>query len=109
MKTYKLLTLALGAMISLNSCSDFLTIEMTDAKKNIESYYKTPSDALTALTGCYNGLNQVSNNGVSFSIASEVFSDNCFGGTGATDGSGYQMIDEFNKIVSPSDISIHKD
>jgi len=109
MKTYKLLTLALGAMISFNSCSDFLTTEMTDAKKNIESYYKTPNEALTALTGCYNGLNLVSNNGVAFPVASEVFSDNCFGGTGATDGPGYQMIDEFNKVVSPSDISMYKD
>lgn len=110
MKTYKLLTIALGAMISFNSCSDFLTTEMTDAKKNIETYYKTPSEALTALTGCYNGLDLVSNNSnVAFPVASEVFSDNCFGGTGATDGPGYQMIDEFNKTVSPSDISMYKD
>jgi len=109
MKTYKLLTFALGAMISFNSCSDFLTTEMTDAKKNIQSYYKTPNDALTALTGCYNGLNLVSNNGVSFAVGSEVFSDNCFGGTGATDGPGYQMIDEFNKTVSLSDKSMYKD
>jgi len=109
MKTYKLLTLALGAMISFNSCSDFLTTEMTDAKKNIESYYKTPVDALTALTGCYNGLDMIYNSGVAFPVASEVFSDNCFGGTGAADGPGYAMIDEFNKTVSPSDISMFND
>jgi len=109
MKTYKLITLALGAMISLNSCSDFLTTQMTDAKKDITTYYKTPNDALTALTGCYNGLDLVYNSGVAFPVSSEVFSDNCFGATGATDGPGYQMIDEFNKTISPSDISMFND
>ncbi|WP_243347701.1 RagB/SusD family nutrient uptake outer membrane protein [Parabacteroides sp. FAFU027] len=109
MKTYKLITLALGAMISLNSCSDFLTTQITDPKKDITTYYKTPDDALTALTGCYNGLDLVYNSGVAFPVGSEVFSDNCFGATGATDGPGYQMIDEFNKTVSPSDISMFND
>ena len=37
----------------------------------------------------------------------EVFSDNSFGGTGAFDGYGWEMIDEFDKTVSPSDVSFH--
>ena len=33
-------------------------------------------------------------------------SDLCFGGTGSGDGDGYPMIDEFDKSVSPSDLSM---
>ncbi len=107
MKKYKLITIALFALIAFNSCSDFLTTELTNPVKTGDSYYKTPSDALTALVGCYNGLDLIWNSGVAFPVASEVFSDNCFGGTGATDGYGYQLMDEFNKSVSPSDNSLY--
>lgn len=107
MKTYKIITLAFIAMISFNSCSDFLTTELTDAKKTTDTYYKTPAEAYTALVGCYNGLDLIWNSGVAFPVASEVFSDNCFGGTGASDGYGYQLLDEFNKSVSPADVSLY--
>ena len=107
MKKYKLITIALFALIGFNSCSDFLTTELTDPKQTSDSYYKTPSDALTALVGCYNGLDLIWNGGVAFPVASEVFSDNCFGGTGASDGYGYAMMDEFNKVISPSDNSLY--
>lgn len=107
MKTYKIITLAFIAMISFNSCNDFLTTELTDAKKTTDTYYKTPSDAYTALVGCYNGLDLIWNQGVAFPIVSEVLSDNCFGGTGSSDGYGYQLLDEFNKTISPADVSIY--
>jgi hypothetical protein len=107
MKKYKFITLALVAMICFNSCNDFLTTELTDAKKTVDTYYKTPAEANTALVGCYNGLDLIWNNGTAFPVASEVLSDNCFAGLGASDGYGYQMLDEFNKIISPSDISMY--
>lgn len=106
MKKYKIIILAFIAMISFNSCSDFLTTELTDAKKTDVTFYKTPTDAYTGLVGCYNGLDLIWNNGISFPLASETFSDNCLGGTGASDGFGYQMMDEFNKTISPSDVSL---
>ncbi len=107
MKKYKIIALAITAMIAFNSCSDFLTTTLTDPKITSENYYKTPTEASTALVGCYNGLNLLWQGGVSFPVASEVFSDNCFGGTGASDGYGYQMLDEFNKTISPSDVSTY--
>ena len=107
MKTYKIITLAFIAMISFNSCNGFLTTELTDAKKTTDTYYKTPSDAYTALVGCYNGLDLIWNQGVAFPVVSEVLSDNCFGGTGSSDGYGYQLLDEFNKSISPADVSIY--
>ncbi len=103
MKTYKLFMTAIVALLTLGSCSDFLTTELTD-KKTDASYYKTPSDAYTALVGCYNGLDLVSSAG--FPVMSEVFSDDCFGGTGSSDGFGYQLLDQFDKTLSPSDKSI---
>jgi len=105
MKKYKFITLALIAMISFNSCNDFLTTSLTDPKISDVTFYKTPAQANTALVGCYNGLNLLGHY-VAFPVASEVFSDNCFGGTGSSDGFGYQMMDEFNKTISPSDVSL---
>jgi hypothetical protein len=108
MKGYKNSTIGLLAlaMLALNSCKKFLTTELTSASQTDVSYYKTPADAFTALVGCYNGLDLIWN-GESVPVFMEVFSDNCFGGTGSSDGYGYEMIDEFNKAISPSDVAIH--
>jgi hypothetical protein len=106
MKRYKIIIIALIAMVSFNSCKKFLVTELTDAVQTNVTYYKTPSDAYTALVGCYNGLNLVYNN-ASIPAELEVFSDNSFGGTGTFDGYGWEMIDEFDKSVSPSDVSFH--
>ena len=106
MKKYRIIAIALIAMTSFYSCKKFLTTELTDAVQTDVTYYKTPSDAYTALVGSYNGLNLIYNNG-SFSPALlEVFSDNSFGGTGTYDGYGWEMMDEFDKTVSPSDVSM---
>jgi starch-binding outer membrane protein, SusD/RagB family len=106
MKTYKLLfIISIIALITLGSCKKFLTTELTSNLTN-DSYYKTPTDAYTALVGCYNGLDMISNATVPVTL--EVFSDNCFGGTGAGDGYGYQMWDQFDQTLSPSDKSIYE-
>jgi len=93
-------------IITFTSCKKFLTTELTDAVQTNITYYKTPSDAFTALTGCYNGLDLIYNSDA-IPAELEVFSDNSFGGTGAFDGYGWEMIDEFDKNVSPSDASFH--
>jgi starch-binding outer membrane protein, SusD/RagB family len=103
MNTYKLFITTIIILITLGSCSDFLTTDLTD-KRTDESYYKTPEEAYTALVGCYNGLDLVSSGCIP--VVSEVFSDNCFGGTGAGDGYGYQLWDQFDQTLSPSDKSI---
>ncbi len=106
MKKYGIIISALIAMISFSSCQKFLTSELTDAVQTNTTYYKTPSQAFTALTGCYNGLNIIYNSDA-IPAELEVFSDNSFGGTGSNDGYGWEMIDEFDKAVSPSDASFH--
>jgi starch-binding outer membrane protein, SusD/RagB family len=106
MKRYRIIIIALIAMISFGSCKKFLTTEMTDAVQTNDSYYKTPSQAYTALVGCYNGLDLIWNSDA-IPAQLEVFSDNCFGGTGSSDGYGWNMIDEFDKAISSSDASFH--
>jgi hypothetical protein len=106
MKRYRIIIIALIAMISFSSCKKFLTSELTDPTQTNTSYYKTPDQAFTALVGCYNGLNVIWNS-AAIPAELEVFSDNCFGGTGSSDGYGWEMIDEFDKVISPSDVSMH--
>jgi hypothetical protein len=85
---------------------DFLDVEpMTNVLDN--NFYRTPADAEMALIGCYDGYQRTSSNGnQAFYVTSEVLSDNTFGGTGHTDGRGYQVLDRFDKSQSPSDNNI---
>jgi hypothetical protein len=105
-KRYRIIIVAVAAIVTFSSCKKFLTSELTDAKQTTLSYFKTPSEAYTALVGCYNGLNQIYNNDQIPALL-EVFSDNSFGGTGTFDGYGWAMVDEFDKSISPSDVSFH--
>jgi hypothetical protein len=102
MKAIKICAIAVF-LLSTGACKkSFLDTEpITQVTE--ENFYKTPQDAYKALVGCYDGLQIVWASGVSLPVAAEVMSDNAFGGTGASDGFGYQMIDEFNKARSPSD------
>jgi starch-binding outer membrane protein, SusD/RagB family len=78
--------------------------ELTD-----DNFYRTPQQAFAALVGCYDGLQRVWSGGMSLPVAAEVMSDNAFGGTGNSDGFGYQMIDEFDKTRSTADLNMYND
>jgi len=105
MKSSKIFyTSMLAASLLLGGCSaSFLDVEpMTDVLES--NFYQTIDDAEMALIGCYDGYQRTSSNGnLSFTVASEILSDNCFGGTGHTDGRAYQVLDRFDKAQSPSD------
>jgi hypothetical protein len=104
MMTMKKFTLyiVLAAGLLVSACGDFLEVE-PETLASGDTYYRTPEQAYRALVGCYDGLQSVWASGVSLPVASEVLSDNTFGGTGATDGWGYQALDEFDRLRSPSD------
>ena len=96
------------ALLSIGGCKKgFLDTEPITSVTD-ENFYKTPKDAFTALVGCYDGLQVVWSEGVALPVAAEVMSDNTFGGTGNSDGFGYQMIDEFDKARSPSDQNLYE-
>lgn len=102
MKKLKIYIIALGVTAAGACTGDFLDTEpitqLTD-----ENFYRTTDDAYRALVGAYEGLHMIWAEGVSFPVASEVMSDNAFGGTGAADGFGYQMMDEFDRNRSTAD------
>src|SRR5688500_12641092 len=92
------------ALLSLVACKkSFLdTEDVTTATE--QNFYKTPDDAWKALVGVYDGMQRAGASGFGLSVVStEVMSDNAFGGTGNADGFGFAMMDEFDKLRSPSD------
>ncbi len=99
MKNTYLYILCFG-MLSLGSCSletEPLT-QVTDS-----NFYSTTDDAYKALVGCYDGLQIATGaSGVGVPVASEVFSDDCFGGTGNADAYNYAALDEFDISRAPS-------
>ncbi len=106
MNKFKLNILLVFGVLSLSffSCSgSYLDVESQTSVID-ENFYKTEADAEMALIGCYDGYQRTSSNGnLSFYVTSEVLSDDCFGGTGNTDGRGYQALDRFDITQSPSD------
>ncbi len=102
MNKINLYILACGILsISVTSCS--LDVEPQTSILDA-SYYKTAAEAETALVGCYDGLQRTTSNGsLSFYVTSEVLADECFGGTGSSDGRGYQALDRFDQSQSTSD------
>ena len=78
------------------------TEDVTSATE--QNFYKTTDDAWKALVGVYDGLQRAGSSGSGLQVtATEVMSDDAFGGTGNADGLGFQMMDEFDKLRSPSD------
>jgi starch-binding outer membrane protein, SusD/RagB family len=91
------------SLLSLGSCKkSFLETEDVTTVSE-QNFYRTPEDAYKALVGAYDGLQKVWSDGIALPVAAEVMSDEAFGGTGASDGFGYQMMDEFDPQRSPAD------
>lgn len=99
LKLYILVTVLLSSMACKKSFLD--TEDVTSATE--QNFYKTPGDAWKALVGVYDGLQRVWSGGIAFPVASTIMSDEAFGGGGNADGFGIQMMDEFDKLRSPSD------
>lgn len=96
------------AGLTLGSCSeDFLDVS-SKTEPNSQNYYKTESQALRALYGCYDGWRQISSNpgAYSFLMASSIMSDECYGGAGVGDGYGAQLVDRFDKTAAPSEMNV---
>lgn len=93
--------------IILYGCAEsFLDVESI-TEPTTDNFYRTIDDAERALIGCYDGWQLISANGnLAFYVASEVMSDECFGGTGNSDGRGYQAMDRFDISQSPSDANL---
>lgn len=107
MNKFKHILVAVAVSMGLFSCSD--SYLDTESKTNLTdgSFYKTVADMEMALIGCYDGYQRTTaDGGVAHYVTSELLSDNCFGGTGNTDGRAYQALDRFDITQSPSDNNI---
>lgn len=98
--------MAVLTVAGFTACDKFLDSEPTTSLTEV-NFYKTPADAEKAVIGCYDGLQQVWASGIAFPTASEIMSDNCFGGTGFSDTYGYQAIDEFDPQRSSSEVDLY--
>jgi hypothetical protein len=112
MNKFKLYTITLlTAGMSMTTCSeDFLDVEpMTQLLDN--NFYKTAADAEMALIGCYDGYQRTTSDGppIGFYVASEVLSDNCFGGAGNADDRKHQILDRFDIAEGPSENNLFND
>lgn len=105
---FNILTLGVVGALSLTSCSESFLDVSSKTDSNTENFYKTEGDAWRALLGCYDGWRQISSApGVGFYVASTVMGDETYGATGNGDGFGYQVIDSFDPLKSPSDMQIY--
>ena len=109
MKNLKILIPLIALVIATGCKKSFLdTEDVTSATE--QNFYKTPNDAWQALVGVYDGLQRAGSSGFGMGVvATEIMSDNAFGGTGNADGFGFQMMDEFDKLRSPSDQDMFRD
>lgn len=89
------LALAVAAVSGTGCAEDFLGTSPLTQKTDV-SYYTTPDEAQEALTGCYDGLQLMSANCMGLFLAPEMSSDECLGGSGTNDGSGYPDLNQFN-------------
>ena len=110
MKRFKLNILIAGALSLglFSSCSDSFLTSVPKSQLLDENFYKTEADAEMALVGCYDGYQRTSSTFGVYMVAS-VASDECFGGTGANDGRGFQLLDRLDKSQSPADNNIFND
>lgn len=100
---------AAGLMGLTISCAESFLDVSSKTESNTENFYKTEGDAWRALIGCYDGWRLISSTpGVGFMLASDVLSDECYGGTGTTDGYGYQAMDQFDLSLSPADQNLYE-
>lgn len=94
-KIFSALALAVAAAFTTSCADDFLSTSPITQKTDI-SYYTNVEEAEEALVGCYDGLQLMSANCMGMFLAPEMSSDECLGGSGTNDGSGYPDLNQFN-------------
>ncbi len=96
MKNYIIL-LALSSLFITGSCSDDFINNQPYTEKVEENFYKTPQDAFEGLVAIYDVLQREGYGG--FLMATEIASDNCYGGFGTGDNTVSLDWDRFQFIA----------
>lgn len=108
MRKHKLYFMIAGLLI-FSACGEDYLDTHSYTELNESTFYKTPADAYSALVGVYDGFQRMYSQAWSIPVASEILSDNAFGGGGSADGYGGQLLDEFDLMRSPGDIRMFED
>jgi len=103
------LYIAIAGLLIFTSCGEDYLKTHSYTELNESTFYNTPTDAYNGLVGVYDGFQRMYSAAFAVPTITEVFSDNAFGGGGAADGYGGQLMDEFDQQRSPSDIKIIED
>jgi hypothetical protein len=110
MKTKILSIAALGLLsVGLTSCgNDFLEVS-SKTEGTTGNFYSNEAAANRALIGCYDGWQRTVSEGPTFTFhyLSELLSDECFGGTGATDARNSAVVDRFDMNEDNSQQNLH--
>lgn len=100
----------IALLLCLTSCSESFLDTSSKTESNSATFYTTENDAYRALIGAYAAWRETNSRTTdAFAVISEVLADECFGGTGFSDGWAYQAMDRFDISVSSGDLNIHKD
>lgn len=109
-KTNKILSLGLVSVMTLGmaSCAESFLDTVSKTEPNSNNYYKTETQAERALIGCYDGWRQISSQPGTYPImiAATIMSDECYGGSGMSDGFGAQNVDQFSTAPGPSEMNM---
>ena len=107
--TITMAVLSMYSAVVFSSCGDNWLDVTSKTESNSANYYKSQEDGLRALYACYDGWQRTVSDGPSFTIyqLTETMSDECFGGTGNTDGRNTQVLDRFDMNQAPSYTDMH--
>lgn len=97
--------------LAMTSCGDDFLDVSSKTESSDDNFFKTQTDAETALKGCYDGWQGTVSKGPTFTIqlASEYMSDECYGGTGANDARNGQVVDRFDISQDVSQTNLYND
>lgn len=110
-KVVRLLPFYLFTFLLLASCGDDFLDVSSKTQSTDDNFFKTMTDAESALNGCYDGWQGTVSKGPTFTfqLASEYMSDECYGGTGANDSRNSQVIDRFDISQDVSQTNLYND
>ncbi len=84
MKRLSIFLLVVPALVLLVSCGDDFTILAPQSERNVENFYQTDVDFITAINGAYQGLASNNAYGRNYMLLHEMRSDNTSNAGGAT-------------------------
>lgn len=103
----KLITISLFVPVFLLcvSCGDDFTLLAPQSERNVENFYQTDSDFITAINGSYAKLADDGAYGRSYVLLHELRSDNTFNAGGATGlAESLERIARFNELTTATEL-----